>query len=154
MKKFKVNITKAQVKSFLKASAPVVLQLTIMMLPAAISFASTGDPSAAGGAAGGQNGNSTGITPLDKPLQTITSALTGPIPILVTGGGVALAGMSWAMGWEQQVMSRVGSRSRAAVRLRWARATSCNPLSARGLPAACFKKGGRGTWKSSSPSKI
>ena len=107
MKKFKVNITKAQVKSFLKASAPVVLQLTIMMLPAAISFASTGDPSAAGGAAaGGQNGNSTGITPLDKPLQTISSALTGPIPILVTGGGVALAGMSWAMGWEQQVMSR------------------------------------------------
>ena len=107
MKKFKVNITKAQVKSFLKASAPVVLQLTIMMLPAAISFASTGDPSAAGGAAaGGQNGDSTGITPLDKPLQTISNALTGPIPILVTGGGVALAGMSWAMGWEQQVMSR------------------------------------------------
>lgn len=109
MKKFKVNITKAQVKSFLKASAPVVLQLTIMMLPAAISFASTGDTSgaaAAGGAAGGQNANSTGITPLDKPLQTISSALTGPIPILVTGGGVALAGMSWAMGWEQQVMSR------------------------------------------------
>jgi len=109
MKKFKVNITKAQVKSFLKASAPVVLQLTIMMLPAAISFASTGDTSgaaAAGGAAGGQSGDSTGITPLDKPLQTISSALTGPIPILVTGGGVALAGMSWAMGWEQQVMSR------------------------------------------------
>ena len=109
MKKFKVNITKAQVKAFLKASAPVVLQLTIMMLPAAISFASTGDTSgaaAAGGAAGGQSGDSTGITPLDKPLQTISSALTGPIPILVTGGGVALAGMSWAMGWEQQVMSR------------------------------------------------
>ena len=109
MKKFKVNITKAQVKSFLKASAPVVLQLTIMMLPAAISFASTGDTSgaaAAGGAAGGQSGDSTGITPLDKPLQTISSALTGPIPILVTGGGVALAGMSWAMGWEQQVMMR------------------------------------------------
>ena len=109
MKKFNVNITKAQVKSFLKASAPVVLQLTIMMLPAAIAFASSGDTSgaaAAGGAAGGQNADSTGITPLDKPLQTISSALTGPIPILVTGGGVALAGMSWAMGWEQQVMSR------------------------------------------------
>ena len=111
MKKFKVNITKAQVKSFLKASAPVVLQLTIMMLPAAIAFASNGDAGGAAGAAGAatagvQNGNSTGITPLDKPLQTITSALTGPIPILVTGGGVALAGMSWAMGWEQQVMSR------------------------------------------------
>ena len=109
MKKFNVNITKAQVKSFLKASAPVVLQLTIMMLPAAIAFASSGDTSgaaAAGGAAGGQSGDSTGITPLDKPLQTISSALTGPIPILVTGGGVALAGMSWAMGWEQQVMSR------------------------------------------------
>ena len=108
MKKFKVNITKAQVKSFLKASAPVVLQLTIMMLPAAIAFASNGDAGGAAGAAtaGVQNANSTGITPLDKPLQTISSALTGPIPILVTGGGVALAGMSWAMGWEQQVMSR------------------------------------------------
>ena len=107
MKKFNVNITKAQVKSFLKASAPVVLQLTIMMLPAAISFASTGDPNAATGGAGatGAESNTVGITPLDKPLQTVTNALTGPIPVLVTGGGVALAGMSWAMGWEQQVMS-------------------------------------------------
>ena len=104
MKKFNVNITKAQVKSFLKASAPVVLQLTIMMLPAAIAFASTGDTS--GAAAAGQNSNTVGITPLDKPLQTVTNALTGPIPILVTGCGVALAGMSWAMGWEQQVMMR------------------------------------------------
>lgn len=105
MKKFNVNITKAQVKSFLKASAPVVLQLTIMMLPAAISFASTGDPNAATGGAGAES-NTVGITPLDKPLQTVTNALTGPIPILVTGCGVALAGMSWAMGWEQQVMMR------------------------------------------------
>ena len=104
MKKFKVNITKAQVKSFLKASAPVVLQLTIMMLPAAIAFASSGDTS--GAAAAGQSSNTVGITPLDKPLQTVTNALTGPIPILVTGCGVALAGMSWAMGWEQQVMMR------------------------------------------------
>ena len=106
MKKFKVNITKAQVKSFLKASAPVVLQLTIMMLPAAISFASTGDTSGAAAAGAAAESNTVGITPLDKPLQTITTALTGPIPVLVTGGGVALAGMSWAMGWEQQVMSR------------------------------------------------
>ena len=104
MKKFNVNITKAQVKSFLKASAPVVLQLTIMMLPVAIAFASNGDTS--GAAAAGQNSNTVGITPLDKPLQTVTNALTGPIPILVTGCGVALAGMSWAMGWEQQVMMR------------------------------------------------
>ena len=106
MKKFNVNITKAQVKSFLKASAPVVLQLTIMMLPAAISFASTGDTSGAAAAGAAAESNTVGITPLDKPLQTITTALTGPIPVLVTGGGVALAGMSWAMGWEQQVMSR------------------------------------------------
>lgn len=47
-----------------------------------------------------------GITPLQKPLQVITDALTGPIPILVTGGGIALGGMSWAMGWEQQAMMR------------------------------------------------
>ena len=106
MKKFNVNITKAQVKSFLKASAPVVLQLTIMMLPAAISFASTGDPNAATGGATGAESNAVGITPLNKPLQTVTNALTGPIPILVTGCGDALAGMSWAMGWEQQVMMR------------------------------------------------
>ena len=104
MEKFKDNITKAQVKSFLKASAPIVLQVAILMLPAAITFASTGDTS--GAAAAGQNSNTVGITPLDKPLQTVTNALTGPIPILVTGCGVALAGMSWAMGWEQQVMMR------------------------------------------------
>ena len=106
MKKFNVNITKAQVKSFLKASAPVVLQLTIMMLPAAIAFASNGDAGGAAAAAGAAaESNTVGITPLDKPLQTIMTVLTGPIPVLVTGGGVALAGMSWAMGWEQQVMS-------------------------------------------------
>ena len=104
MEKFKLNITKEQVKSFLKASAPIVLQVAILMLPAAITFASTGDTS--GAAAAGQNSNTVGITPLDKPLQTVTNALTGPIPILVTGCGVALAGMSWAMGWEQQVMMR------------------------------------------------
>lgn len=49
---------------------------------------------------------SSGITPLDKPLTTIQHALTGPIPIAVVAGSVALGGMSWAMGWEQQVMMR------------------------------------------------
>ena len=92
MKKFKVSITKAQVKSFLRASAPVVLQLGILMLPSAVGFAS--------------DAGKEGITPLQKPLEVITGALTGPIPILVTVGGIALAGMSWALGWEQQVMSR------------------------------------------------
>ena len=92
MKKFKVSITKAQVKSFLRASAPVVLQLGILMLPSAVGFAS--------------DAGKVGITPLQKPREVITGALTGPIPILVTGGGIALAGMSWALGWEQQVMSR------------------------------------------------
>ena len=92
MKKFKVSITKAQVKSFLRASAPVVLQLGILMLPSAVGFAS--------------DAGKVGITPLQKPLEVITGALTGPIPILVTGGGIALGGMSWAMGWEQQAVMR------------------------------------------------
>ena len=47
-----------------------------------------------------------GIEPLERPLTTIHDALTGPIPILVTAGSVAMGGMSWAMGWEQQVMMR------------------------------------------------
>ncbi len=47
-----------------------------------------------------------GITPLNQPLTVIHEALTGPIPILVVGGAIAMGGMSWAMGWEQQVMMR------------------------------------------------
>ena len=74
MKTFKVNITKAQVKSFLRASVPVVLQLGILMLPSAVGLAS--------------DAGKVGITPLQKPLEVITGALTSPIPILVTGGGL------------------------------------------------------------------
>ena len=84
------GITKADVKQFAKDCIPTLLCLGVYMLPSAVGLAN----------------ESVQITPLNKPLQTITTALTGPIPILVTGGGIALGGMAWAMGWEQQALMR------------------------------------------------
>ena len=84
------GITKADVKQFAKDCIPTLLCLGVYMLPSAVGLAN----------------ESVQITPLEKPLQTITTALTGPIPILVTGGGIALGGMAWAMGWEQQALMR------------------------------------------------
>mgnify|MGYP000864760568 FL=1 len=84
------GITKADVKQFAKDCVPTILCLGVYMLPAAVGMAT----------------EKVDITPLEMPLQTITKALTGPIPILVTGGGIALGGMAWAMGWEQQALMR------------------------------------------------
>ena len=86
------GITKADVKQFAKDCIPTLLYLGVYMIPSAVGFANTA--------------SEVKITPLQKPLETITSALTGPIPILVTGGGIALGGMAWAMGWEQQALMR------------------------------------------------
>ena len=86
------GITKADVKQFAKNFVPTLLYLGVYMIPSAVGFANTAAD--------------VKITPLQTPLETITSALTGPIPILVTGGGIALGGMAWAMGWEQQALMR------------------------------------------------
>ena len=86
------GITKADVKQFAKDCIPTLLCLGVYMLPSAVGLANTA--------------SEVKITPLQKPLETITSALTGPIPILVTGGGIALGGMAWAMGREQQALMR------------------------------------------------
>ena len=86
------GITKTDIKQFSKDCIPTLLCLGVYMLPSAVGLANTA--------------SDVKITPLQKPLETITSALTGPIPILVTGGGIALGGMAWAMGWEQQALMR------------------------------------------------
>ncbi len=88
------GITKKDVKSFLGDSWPFLLRVGLYTIPAVF-------PATSAFAAG-----SVGIEPLERPLTTIHDALTGPIPILVTAGSVAMGGMSWAMGWEQQVMMR------------------------------------------------
>lgn len=85
------SITRKDVLQFAKDCVPTVLCIGgYLLLKTDLAFAS----------------ETVGITPLQKPLQVITQALTGPIPILVTGGGIALGGMSWAMGWEQQAVMR------------------------------------------------
>lgn len=90
------SITKKDVLSFAKASLPTLALMGLYMLPAAVGFANDGAAETI----------TTGIDPLDKPLQTISAALTGPIPKLVIAGSIAMGGMSWAMGWEQQIMTR------------------------------------------------
>ena len=85
------SITRKDVLSFAKASLPTLALMGLCMLPATVGCASE---------------VKTGIDPLDKPLNVITSALTGPIPLLVIVGSIAMGGMSWAMGWEQQIMMR------------------------------------------------
>lgn len=93
------GITKEDVKSFCKNNWVPLLRIGALC---AVSVLAS-DHSVLANATGSDG---TGISPLDKPLQTIHSALTGPIPKLVTAGSIAMGGMSWAMGWEQQVMSR------------------------------------------------
>ena len=88
------GITRKDVRSFLGDNWPFLLRVGLYTIPAIF-------PATSAFAAG-----SVGIEPLEKPLTTIHDALTGPIPILVTAGAVAMGGMSWAMGWEQQVMMR------------------------------------------------
>ena len=88
------SITKKDVLSFAKASLPTLALMGLYMLPAAVGFASEGTEI------------QTGIDPLDKPLNVLASALTGPVPKLVIAGSIAMGGMSWAMGWEQQIMNR------------------------------------------------
>ena len=85
------SITKKDVLSFAKASLPTLAMMGLYMLPSAVGFASE---------------IKTGIDPLDKPLNVLTGALTGPIPKLVIAGAIGMGGMSWAMGWEQQIMNR------------------------------------------------
>ena len=85
------SITKKDVLSIAKASLPTLALMGLYMLPASIGYAAE---------------IKTGIDPLDKPLNVITSALTGPVPLLVIAGSIGLGGMSWAMGWEQQIMMR------------------------------------------------
>ena len=90
------SITKKDVLSFAKASLPTLALIGLYMLPAAVGFANDG----------GAEKITTGIDPLDNPLNVLSSALTGPIPKLVIAGSIAMGGMSWAMGWEQQIMNR------------------------------------------------
>lgn len=85
-----IRITKKDALDFVADNWVQLLQIGIFLLPAATGFAQ----------------QTVGIEPLNKPLNTIKEALTGPIPILVIAGSVAMGGMSWAMGWEQQVMMR------------------------------------------------
>jgi trbC/VIRB2 family len=85
------NIKIKDVRRAAKASLPTLAMMGLYMLPSAIGFASE---------------IKTGIDPLDKPLNVITTALTGPIPLLVIAGSIGMGGMSWAMGWEQQIMMR------------------------------------------------
>ena len=91
------SITKKDVLSFAKASLPTLALMGLYMLPAAVGFANE---------AAATSEIHTGIDPLDKPLNVLASALTGPIPKLVIAGSIAMGGMSWAMGWEQQIMNR------------------------------------------------
>ena len=88
------SITCKDVLQFAKDCVPTVLYIGgYLLLQTDLAFAS-------------ETSQTVGITPLNKPLKAISEALTGPIPILVTGGGIALGGMSWAMGWEQQAVMR------------------------------------------------
>lgn len=93
------GVTKEDVKSFCKNNWAPLLRIGVFCAASVLAP----DNSALANSVGGEG---TGISPLDKPLQTIHGALTGPIPKIVTGVCVAMGGMSWAAGWEQQVMSR------------------------------------------------
>lgn len=98
------GITKDDVKSFCKNNWVPLLRIGVFCAVSVLASDNSVFANSVGGNTASEG--ATGISPLDKPLQTIHTALTGPIPKIVTGVCVAMGGMSWAMGWEQQVMSR------------------------------------------------
>ena len=77
------SITKKDVLSFAKASLPTLAMMGLYMLPSAVGFASE---------------IKTGIDPLDKPLNVLTGALTGPIPKLVIAGAIGMGGIALGAG--------------------------------------------------------
>lgn len=80
---------KKKIIKFLSDNKWAFLQIGLMVLPSAVGYAS-------------QIG-STGITPLDKPLEVLNGAFTGVIP--KAGVTIALAAgfTSYALGTESQV---------------------------------------------------
>lgn len=77
---------------FLKKHRWLLLQAGVLLLPAALGYAN--------------EASSIKITPLQKPLEVLHDFLTGPLPAVTTGISAAMGGMSYAMGWEQQVTQR------------------------------------------------
>lgn len=98
------GITKDDVKSFCKNNWVPLLRIGVFCAVSVLASDNSVFANSVGGNTASEG--ATGISPLDKPLQTIHTALTGPIPKIVTGVCVAMGGMSWAMGWEQQIMNR------------------------------------------------
>ena len=98
------GITKDDVKSFCKNNWVPLLRIGVVCAVSVLASDNSVFANSVGGNTASEG--ATGISPLDKPLQTIHTALTGPIPKIVTGVCVAMGGMSWAMGWEQQIMMR------------------------------------------------
>lgn len=58
------------------------------------------------GGSGQISGVTSEITSLNKPLQVVGGALTGPIPAVFTIVSGAVGGLAWGMGWEQQITQR------------------------------------------------
>lgn len=46
----------------------------------------------------------TGISALDKPISVLSNSLTGPIPKIGSTIAIAVGGLSWALGIEQQII--------------------------------------------------
>ena len=80
------------VSQFLRNNKWVFLRIGLLILPAAVGHASTASQIT--------------ITPLQKPMEVIVGTLTGPIPKLFTGASVAMAGISWGTGMDQQITKR------------------------------------------------
>ena len=75
----------------MKDNKEEIITLSLLVIPALMiqdtSFAST----------------NTGITSLDTPIDKLKDILTGPIPKAGSTIAVAVGGLGWAMGTEQQI---------------------------------------------------
>ena len=102
--------TKYKIKCKMKDAGKFVLDNKGMFLKMGIMAAVCLVPDVGFCQTGGTDGKigevGTGITSLNKPLQVIGSALTGPIPAVFTIVSGAIGGLSWGMGWEQQITQR------------------------------------------------
>lgn len=103
--KYKIKRQLKQAGKFVLDNKVAFLQMGVMAAVVLIPDVGLCSTTGAGDNTGITTVN-TGISALNTPLQTIGGALTGPVPAVFTIISGAVGGLSWGMGWEQQITQR------------------------------------------------
>lgn len=105
--KYKIKCRLKEAGKFVLDNKVAFLQMGIMaavVIAPDIGFCSTTGAADNTGIQEGKSGIT--ITALKDPVEKIGATLTGPVPAIFTVISGAIGGLSWGMGWEQQITQR------------------------------------------------